>query len=57
MDKTNITVTMPVTEYEHLKYIEQAYNEHIKMLERANPDGCSAVFTEELQQQIKEIYC
>ena len=57
MDKTNITVTMPVTEYERLKEVEKGFNEHIKMFERANPDGKTAVFTEELQQTIKDIYC
>ena len=57
MENPNITVTMPVTEYERLKAIETYYREYIKMFERANPDGESAVFTEELQQTIKEIYC
>jgi len=48
---------MPVNEYERLKAIEKDFNEHIRMFERANPDGESAVFTEELQQLIKDIYC
>lgn len=57
MDKTNITVTMPVEEYEYLKAIERGFNEHIEMFKRANPDGESAIFTEELQRTIKEVYC
>lgn len=56
MDKTNITVTMPVEEYERLKAIERGFNEHIDMFKRANPDGESAIFTEELQRTVKEIY-
>lgn len=57
MDKTNITVTMPVEEYERLKAIEKGFNEHIEMFKRANPDGRTAIFTGELQQFIKDIYC
>lgn len=56
MDKTNITVTMPVEEYERLKAIERGFNKHIDMFKRANPDGESAIFTEELQRTVKEIY-
>lgn len=56
MDKTNITVTMPVMEYERLKAIEIGFNEHIAMFKRANPDGEFAIFTEELQRIVKEIY-
>lgn len=57
MDKTNITVTMPISEYERLEAIEEHFNEYMKMFERANPDGESAIFTEELQQVIRDIYC
>ena len=57
MDKTNITVTMPVTEFERLQDIEISYNKIIKMLERANPDGKSAIMTEELKVTIEEIFC
>ena len=57
MDKTNITVTMPIEEYERLKAIEKGYSEHIQMFERANPDGHTPIFTGELQQYIKDIYC
>lgn len=57
MDKTHITVTMPVAEYERLKAVESNFSELFKMLERANPDGKTAIFTEELQQYIKDIYC
>ena len=57
MDKSNITVTMPVTEYERLENTESAYKELIRVLERANPDGESAVMTDELKRIIMEIYC
>lgn len=56
MDKKNITVTMPVTEYERLKEIETAFNKHIKMFEKANVDG-KATMTDELRLIIEEIYC
>lgn len=56
MDKTNITVTMPVAEYERLQNIEKSFNEIIRMFERANVDG-KAVMTKELEQRIIEIYC
>jgi len=52
----NITVTMPIAEYERLKAIEEGFNEHIQMFERANPDGKSANMTKELETFIKEIY-
>lgn len=55
MDKSNITVTMPVYEYERLNEMEQGYNELIRMFERANIDG-KAVLTEELVSRIEEIY-
>ena len=56
MDKTNITVTMPVTEYERLKEVEKSFHEYIKMFERANIDG-NATFTDEIKQTIEDIYC
>lgn len=56
MDKTNITVTMPVTEYESLRSIEQDYNKIIRLFERANVEG-KAVMTKELEQIIQDIYC
>lgn len=56
MDKTNITVTMPVTEYENLCSIEQSYNKIIRLFECANVEG-EAVMTKELEQIIKDIYC
>jgi len=56
MDKTKITVTMPVAEYERLKSCEQSLAEYIRMLERANVEG-KAVLTKELEQTIEEIYC
>ena len=56
LDKTNITVTMPIAEYEKLQDIEKSFNENIRMFERANVDG-KAVMTKELEQRIIEIYC
>lgn len=56
MDKTNITVTMPVTEYEHLKNIETQFNKDIRMFEKANVNGI-ATMTDELKQKIEDIYC
>ena len=55
-DKINITVTMPVTEYERLIAKEKGLAEIIGVLERANPDCKSAIMTEELELRIKEIY-
>lgn len=55
MDKTNITVTMPVTEYERLKEMEKGFRECIKMFERAYVDG-NPTFTDEIHQMIKDIY-
>ncbi len=56
MDKSNITVTMPLTEYEKLQTYEALYQQKIKMLERANINGI-ATMTDELKQEIEEIYC
>ena len=56
MDKTNITVTMPITEYESLRAIEQDYNKIIRLFERANVEG-EVVMIKELEQIIKDIYC
>lgn len=56
VDKSNITVTMPVTEYERLIAKEKGLAEIIGVLERANPDGKSAIMTKELELRIKEIY-
>lgn len=55
MDKANITVTMPVTEYERLKEMENDFNNCIRMLERANVDG-KATMTKELEQRILECF-
>lgn len=57
MAKTNITVTLPIEEYDRLRDIEKGFNEYNRMLKRANPDGKSAIFTEELKEKIMEIYC
>lgn len=57
MAKTNITVILPIEEYDRLRDIEKGFNEYNRMLKRANPDGKSAIFTEELKEKIMEIYC
>lgn len=56
MDKTNITVTMSVAEYERLKGIEFEFHRFMRMFERANIDG-TATFTDEIKQTIEDIYC
>lgn len=55
MDKTNVTVTMPVTEYERLLDIEMSFNKYIDALERANKNG-KANMTQELKRIIESIY-
>ena len=57
MGNPNITVTMPIEEYNMLKNAERVRDEWVKVFERANPDGESAIMTEELEQIIKDIYC
>lgn len=56
MDKTNITVTLPLAEFERLQNIEKAFNDDVRMFERANKNG-KAAMTKELEQRILEIYC
>ena len=56
VDKSNITVTMPVMEYERLIAKEKGLAEIIGVLERANSDGESAIMTPELELLIEEIY-
>lgn len=56
MDKSNITVTMPMNEYEQLESIAEGFDSLIRMLERANQDG-KAVMTDELRTKIEEIFC
>ena len=56
MARTNITVTMPIEEYEDLKTRANGLDELVKVLERANPDGKSANMTDELRRRILEIY-
>ena len=57
MGNPNITVTMPIEEYEMLKNAERVRDEWVRMFERANPDGKSVIMTAELEQTIKDIYC
>lgn len=56
MDKTNITVTLPLAEFERLQNIEKNFNADTRMFERANKNG-KAAMTDELEQRILEIYC
>lgn len=56
MDRSNITVTMPISEYEQLESKADGFNCLIRMLERANKDG-KAVMTDELRTKIEEIFC
>ena len=56
MGKVEITVTMPVSEYERLKSIERSFLNDIAMFEAANVDG-KATMTEKLRLRIEEIYC
>ena len=55
MDKSAITVTMPVEEYERLKSVEIAHKEWVRMFERANVNGI-ATMTNELKTTIFYIY-
>lgn len=56
MDGINITVTMPIKEYEDLKARANGFYELAGILERANPDGKSAIMTDELKQRILDIH-
>ena len=55
MNKENITVTMPVEEYERLRDIENMYLRDVDMFERANLHG-EAIMTQALKKRIEEIY-
>ena len=55
MDKSKITVTMPIYEYEQLKSKVDDFYSLIRMLQRANQDG-KAMMTDELRTKIEEIY-
>ena len=55
MDKSNITVTLSLEEFEKLQNIEKAFDNIIRMIERANHRG-RAVMTDELRQLIEEVY-
>ena len=56
MDRSNITVTMPIYEYEQLESKADGFDCLIRMFERANQDG-KAVMTDELRTEIEEIFC
>lgn len=55
MVKTNITVTMPIEEYERLLMIEETFNSDIKMFEKAHVNGV-ATMTDLLRKRIEDIY-
>ena len=52
MDKTSITVTMPISEYERLNEVEKSFIEVIKRLSKANSD---LVYYEDTKLKIIEI--
>ena len=54
-DKDNIPVTISLSQFESLESSENALNDIIGMLERANKNG-EAVMTDELRLFIEEIY-
>jgi len=56
IDKSKMTVTMKVEDYEYYSDAVLGREALIRILERANKDG-KAVMTEELKTTIEEIYC
>lgn len=56
VDRSKITVTMPIDEYEQLESKAYDFDCLIQMLKRANHDG-KAVMTDELRVKIEEIFC
>lgn len=56
ISRSNLTVTMPIYEYEQLESKADGFDCLIRMLERANQDG-KAVMTDELRTKIEEIFC
>jgi len=56
IDKSKMTVTMSVKDYEYYSDSALGRKALTKILERANKDG-KAVMTEELKTTIEEIYC
>lgn len=56
MEKSNITVTMPIKEYERLMAIEKDFFLYMDAFKRANPNGDSVFFTEELQELVLDVY-
>lgn len=57
MDKTNITVTMPVTEYERLKDVESAFTKQLNILVNTTKQTGEPIMTESLKQLIKDLEC
>lgn len=57
----DITVNMPIDEYERLKAIEKGFDKHIEMFKRAckisdDNETFTAVMTEEFKTTIEEVY-
>ena len=54
-----ITVTMPIGEYERLKAIESLFESDRRMFEEAylQNEAGNGIVTERLKQRILEIYC
>ena len=55
IDKSKITVTMSMEQYEYYEHAVWFSEKYEKILERANKDG-TAVMTDELRMTIEEIY-
>lgn len=56
IDRSKITVTMSMEDYNFYTEAVESEVRFIKMLKRANKDGI-AIMTEELKMAIEEIYC
>lgn len=56
IDRSKITVTMSMEDYNFYREAVESEVRFIKMLKRANKDGI-AIMTEELKMAIEEIYC
>lgn len=54
VDKSKMTVTMSLAEYEYYASAEQRLDKFFEMLARANKDG-NAVMTDELRTEIQRL--
>lgn len=55
MDKTNITVTMPIAEYERLKAIEISFADQVRTLLKTIRKNEEPIMTEDLKQLIFDL--